>query len=507
MIDEPIRGGFPPDPSFYAQPGIDQLRAWMRGLTPRAPLSHLTGYRLTHVGSGSATLSLRASPWLQNLDGSLELRIPVETALYSAALAGAPASHEVRTAAFSLNHLRWCTLESEALVVRAKTVNMGRSFTVTEVQVEDALGRAVATATGVVVVQPRDPPPPPLLQPLQPVVSPSYPTPDPPARPLPTEVFPFGIWDEFDGLTVLSQMAKGELPHPPISELMGVRFIDVAKGTSTATLRTSLWHCINDAHDVSPGVIAFLAQAGLGGALLTLCPPGHRLGIVAASMSFVRPVAPDGRELLARGTVLHEGGRFLVAGVEVIDSEGNRVALGQQTSLLVPKRPRPHGDTEPERLLATVLFTDIVGSTRRAEELGDAGWQELLDEHHALVRKQLQVFRGREVKTTGDGFLATFDSPSRAVQCARAIRDGLRHLGLEVRAGLHTGECEISGADVAGIAVHIASRIQGLAVPSEILVSGTVHDLVTGSGLRFSDHGRHQLKGIEGDWSLFAAEN
>lgn len=504
MIDEPIRGGFP-DPSFYSQPGIDQARAWMRGLAPRSPLSHLTGYRLTHVGSGSATFSLPASPWLQNLNGSLELGIPVETALYTAALAGAPASHEVRTASVSLNHLRWCTLESEALVARAKTVNTGRSFTVTEVQVEDSLGRAVVTATGSVVVQPRDPPLPPLLQPMQPVVSPLYPTPDPPARALPNDVFPFGILDELDALSILSQMAKGELPHAPIFELLGARLVDVTKGTVVWTLRTSQWHC-SYAHDVSPGVIASLAAIGLAGAPMTLCPSGHRLGVVAVSVSFLRPVAPDGRDLLARGRVLHEGGRFLVSAVEVTDSDGNRVALGQQTSLLVPKRPRAHGDTKPERLLATVLFTDIVGSTKRAEELGDARWRELLDEHHAFVRKQLQVFRGREVKTTGDGFLATFDSPGRAVQCARAIRDGVRHLGLQIRAGLHTGECEISGADVAGIAVHIASRIQGLAVPSEILVSGTVHDLVTGSGLRFADRGKHQLKGIEGDWPLFAVD-
>ena len=280
----------------------------------------------------------------------------------------------------------------------------------------------------------------------------------------------------------------------------------MTKGTIVSTLRTSQWHC-NHAHDVSPGVIAFLAATGLGGAPLTLCPAGRRLGVVAVNVSFVRPVAPDGRDLLARGTVLHEGGRFLVSAVEVTDGDGNRVAVGQQTSLVVPKRPPAHGDTEAERLLATVLFTDIVGSTRRAEELGDARWRDLLDEHHALVRKQLQVFKGREVKTTGDGFLATFDSPGRAVQCARAIRDGVRHLGLEIRAGLHTGECEISGTDVAGIAVHIASRIQSLAEPGEILVSGTVQDLVTGSGLRFTDRGRHQLKGIDGNWPVFAADS
>ena len=156
--------------------------------------------------------------------------------------------------------------------------------------------------------------------------------------------------------------------------------------------------------------------------------------------------------------------------------------------------------------MATVLFTDLVGSTAKAERLGDAGWRDVLEQHDALVRRQLDMFKGREVKTTGDGFLATFDSPGRAVQAARAIRDAVRRLGLEVRVGLHTGECEFVGADVAGIAVHIASRIQTLAGPGEVLVSGTVRDLVTGSGLRFGDRGRQQLKGVEGDWQLYAVE-
>jgi class 3 adenylate cyclase len=169
----------------------------------------------------------------------------------------------------------------------------------------------------------------------------------------------------------------------------------------------------------------------------------------------------------------------------------------------MPRRRRPPA-AAPERVLATVLFTDIVGSTEAAERLGDARWTQLLDEHHSAVRKQLDMFKGREVKTTGDGFLATFDSPGRAVQAARAIRDAVGRLGLDIRVGLHTGECEISGADVAGIAVHIASRIQSLAGSGEILVSGTVHDLVAGSGLSFADRGRHKLKGIEGEWPLFA---
>src|SRR5947208_2806662 len=159
---------------------------------------------------------------------------------------------------------------------------------------------------------------------------------------------------------------------------------------------------------------------------------------------------------------------------------------------------------EADRVLATVLFTDIVGSTEKAASLGDQRWRNLLDDHHATIRRVLARFRGREVKTTGDGFLATFDGPARGVRCACAITDEIRSLGVEVRAGLHTGECEMIGDDVGGIAVHIGARVAALAGASEVLVSGTVKDLVAGSGLRFQDRGIRSLKGIPGEWPIFA---
>ena len=163
-----------------------------------------------------------------------------------------------------------------------------------------------------------------------------------------------------------------------------------------------------------------------------------------------------------------------------------------------------HGP-EPDRVLATVMFTDIVGATERAVALGDRRWRDLLDAHHGLVRRELTRLRGHEVDTTGDGFLATFDGPARAIRCACAISDGARQLGLEIRAGLHTGECELIGNKVGGIAVHIGARVAASAAPGEVLVSSTVKDLVAGSGLRFSDRGVHTLKGVPGEWRLFAA--
>jgi class 3 adenylate cyclase len=156
-------------------------------------------------------------------------------------------------------------------------------------------------------------------------------------------------------------------------------------------------------------------------------------------------------------------------------------------------------------VLATVMFTDIVGSTERAAELGDARWRALLSAHHAAVRRELTRFRGREVKTLGDGYLATFDGPARAIQCGRAITEAASSLGLEVRIGLHSGEVELMEEDVGGIAVHIAARVGALAAAGEVLVSSTVKDLVAGSGIRFTDRGAKHLKGISDEWRLFAA--
>lgn len=159
---------------------------------------------------------------------------------------------------------------------------------------------------------------------------------------------------------------------------------------------------------------------------------------------------------------------------------------------------------EPDRVLATVLFTDIVGSTQRAAELGDRTWRELLEKHHAVVRRELDRFRGREIDTAGDGFLATFDGPARAVRCASALVDALQPLGVTIRAGLHTGECEVMGEKLTGIALHIGARVSALAMPGEVLVSSTVKDLVAGSGLRFRERGAHMLRGLPGEWQLFA---
>jgi class 3 adenylate cyclase len=215
-------------------------------------------------------------------------------------------------------------------------------------------------------------------------------------------------------------------------------------------------------------------------------------------------------------TINVEGGRYLaehIPGARYIELPGidhppwvgdnaDEIADAIQEFLTGARAP-----VEADRVLATVLFTDIVGSTEKAAALGDSRWRKLLDDHHVTVRRNLSRFRGREIKTTGDGIFATFDGPARGVRCACAIAEEIHPLGIDVRAGLHTGECEVIGDDVGGIAVHIGARVASLAGPGEVLVSRTVKDLVAGSGLRFADRGSQILKGVPGDWQIYAVEH
>ena len=205
-------------------------------------------------------------------------------------------------------------------------------------------------------------------------------------------------------------------------------------------------------------------------------------------------------------------GRYLadqIPGATYVELDGtdNLIWAGDQDAILdeiqdfvTGTRPAP----TPHRSLATVLFTDIVGSTRLAAELGDRAWRRLLGQHFEIIRRSLDRFDGREVKSVGDGILATFDGPARAVRCEAAIREGVAELGIEVRAGLHTGEIELEPGDIAGLAVHIAARISAMAAAREILVSSTVKDLVVGSAIEFDDRGSHELKGVPGEWRVFA---
>jgi pimeloyl-ACP methyl ester carboxylesterase len=255
----------------------------------------------------------------------------------------------------------------------------------------------------------------------------------------------------------------------------------------------------------------YLRRAASPGAAVTLMRMNTRLDIRA-----VLPVIRVPTLILHRigeRDVNVEEARFLaqhIPGARLIELPGDDHLpwVGDSDRLLDEVQEfltgvRPAQDVD--RVLATVLVTDIVGSTELAARIGDRGWRVLLDRHHAMVRKELTRFRGHEVNTAGDGFLATFDGPARAIRCAFGIRDGARELGCAIRAGLHTGEIENAGGQIGGIAVHIGSRVAMAAAANETLVSSTVKDLVTGSGIAFADRGAHALKGVPGEWRLFAA--
>jgi class 3 adenylate cyclase len=234
----------------------------------------------------------------------------------------------------------------------------------------------------------------------------------------------------------------------------------------------------------------------------------HVLSSISAPTLVLHPVDDEAMDI--------EGGRYIakhVPGAEFVELPGTDHGWwvrpeeigGEAERFLRPIWERGEWELfEPERVLATVLFTDIVGSTARLAELGDRRWRELLAEHHTLVRRQLARFRGHELDTAGDGFFAAFDGPARAIRCACSIVDSVRDLGLEVRAGLHTGECEQLDGKVGGIAVHIGARVATEARPGEVIVSRTVKDLVAGSGIDFRERGSASLKGVPGEWQLFA---
>lgn len=503
MIDEPVRGAFP-EPGFASLPGIEQARAYLRRLVPRAPLAHLLGIRVTQVGSGTATCTMPASPWLQSSNGAIDCTALVEVAIATAVLTTVAPGTEVRTAGLSFTPFRPATIESETLIARARTVTSGATFTFAEALVEDGLGREVMRASGVSMVEPVADPPPAAALPGGPVTEPRYPSPDPYRRSLAAGVgvFPPDSFERHDGLVLTARRARGELPRAPVMELLGVREVEIEDRRSRLVLPTSDWLCWRDRDRTAPAVVAALAYRALVTSHFSEVRAGNRPGLLAVNISLLADVANDGRDLVAEGRVTDREGDFVFSRAVVTDASGRRVAVGHYTLVLLAPSARP---TRPATtVVTTVLFTDLVASTERAAELGDERWGELLARHHTLVRRHLDLFEGRELKTTGDGFLAVFDDPARAVECARRLREAVAGIGLELKAGLHTGRCEVSDGDIAGIAVHVAARVLQAAGPGEVLVSGTIRDVLLGSEFLFDDRGRHRLKGIDGEWPLFA---
>jgi pimeloyl-ACP methyl ester carboxylesterase/class 3 adenylate cyclase len=247
----------------------------------------------------------------------------------------------------------------------------------------------------------------------------------------------------------------------------------------------------------SPAAAGALAIANLEIDIRYLLP-AIRTPTLILHASGDRVISPDAGKYLAANI---PGARFaeIRSSDHVPFFEGAEECLGQIQKFLTGTTPLPEFDSR----LCTIMFTDIVGSTDRAIEIGDRRYQDLLESHHARVRSELQLYRGQEIRTTGDGFVVSFDGPARAIQCGLAITSAVREIGLDVRVGLHTGECEVRSGELSGIALNIAARVAALAAPARVLVSQTVRDLVAGSGLKFADGGVHTLKGLPEEWRLF----
>jgi class 3 adenylate cyclase len=331
-----------------------------------------------------------------------------------------------------------------------------------------------------------------------------------------TTLFAATYPERTSGLVVLNPSAKGsptpDYPWAPSEAEWRERLRDVHDGWGTREffdrlLRVQVpsaaeddafreWFVTHMRRSLSPGsAMVFhrmMREADVGNVLPSVHAPTlvlHSPGEREPSEYFARHIPnAELRELTSMR------GEFTWA--EDVTHEETMAAV---SAFVTSLRPRE----ETDRILATVMFTDIVGSTERAAELGDRAWRDLLSTHHAKARAELERYRGREIDTAGDGFLATFDGPARAVRCARAITETVRELGIQIRAGIHTGEVEVDGDAVRGIAVHIGARVAGLAGPSEVLVSSTVKDLVAGSGLSFEDAGEHELKGVPDRWRLY----
>lgn len=503
VTDEPVRGVVAP-PWLNSLSGIERMRLYARRALPAPPFPRLTGFGIGHVSTGTLTGTLKASGHLV-FPPAYNLSVLSSQALFACAETAVDTGMVLDPICVSVQYFRPPRPQPGNFLAHARVLNSSSVFVSCTADLEDPVGRLVGFAASQWGVRRIDPPPPSAPTSSEPAAGDAvYSTSDPPDRPSVGGLVPADLQARHSGLELTRMIMAGDLPPLPAMHTFGARWVDVDVGLTHCVMPASEWFS-NRTHTLDPAAIESLLNFASTSAALTISAPGESVAGLEQTTRFLRPVPADGRDLSSHGRLTHRSGNLIMVDAEAVDADGETVAVQSITYAVLD--PRTHRPVEPERVLVTLLFTDIVGSTLRAERMGDAAWRLLLDEHHALVRRELGAHRGREVKTIGDGFLARFDSPASAVRAARAIRDGVKGLHLEVRGGVHTGECEVHGADLAGIAVHVAARIVAQASPSEILVSQTVRDLTAGSGIHFAARGSHKLKGVEGEYGLFAVDD
>ena len=326
---------------FLGYSGIDQIRAFFRGLTPYPPIHHLTGMRPTEVGPGTSTFTMPATEWLLSTPGLIQLgtlAILADGPLGSAVQTALPPATPYTTAEMSMSSLRPVGSRSGTLVARGRLIHAGRSLGLSEVRVEDGQGRLVAHGTSRCFVFPPVAPPPETPPGLEEVTRPTYPTPDPYLRPRAGEALPQETWNLLSGLEGMRGHITGELPPPPIHHLTGLRPVQAGEGTSTFALPATGWLC-SPLGKLEGGAIALLGETALITAVQTTVPAGTSYAPLDLKVNFLRPVWPDGRDMIGRGTVIHRGRTLAVARSEVVDGEGKRISLATGTVMILPGRP------------------------------------------------------------------------------------------------------------------------------------------------------------------------
>jgi uncharacterized protein (TIGR00369 family) len=337
---EAPRGGYP-DPRIIGLSGLEQIRSWFRGVVPKPPIHYLTGMLPTEAGHGTATFTMPASGWLLSPPGYVQLgtvAILADGPLGSAVQSALPPLTAYATAELSMNYLRPVTDKSGTLICRGRLILAGRSLGLSEAIVEDGNGRLVAHATSRCVVFPPLGPPPPEPPELPPVEEPAHGTPDPYLRPVAGSPLSQEVYDRMSGLEIIRGQVAGELPAPPISHLTGLLPIEAEEGSSAFVLPATEWLC-SPLGKVEGGAIALVADSAIAYAVQSTVPAQTSYAPLDLKVNFLRPVSPDGRDLLARGRIVHRGRSIAVASAEVTDADGKRVALATGTSMVLPDRP------------------------------------------------------------------------------------------------------------------------------------------------------------------------
>jgi len=499
--DEPVRGRTPP-PWFRALSGIERMRAFSRSLVPTPPIARLMGSRATHVAAGTATMVMPASDAWLSPNGQLEIAPLAMVALEFASVTALPPGTDIAPLRFSLNPFRPAWPGKGNLLARAHVVEDSTMFVFAEVHVEDPDGRYLGKGSLHSMIQPVEPAPPSPPATMKRIEEPVYETADPYLRRFASSPF-VELLEKDDGLSVLCKVMDGRLDVPVI-QTYGLQLHELREGHACMSMPASEWFC-GLGTDVSCQAIATLTDFTAWCAGLTLQRRGTNVVLLNSETRFLRPVRPDGRHVRAESTATEAAPDLFVIDTKMHDAGGKLIALGSgMMHRFDASRRVGRQRKESQRVLTTLLFTDIVDSTGHAQRLGDAAWRALLEQHNLATRREVSRCNGTEVSTTGDGFLARFESPAQAIEAASSVRRAVGALNLQIRGGVHSGECEVAGSALTGMAVHIASRIQATAAPGEILVSSTVKALVVGSTHQFVDRGEHALKGVPEPWRLYA---